>query len=90
MKSQSVEHAYQEFSLEYFRELATFGALSDEIIKRLMCEGCLYELEAGETLYSAGDKVQFSGFHLAREMARTIGELGDLIAETELKGKGRL
>lgn len=162
MKSLSVERLCEEFPSEHLRELATFGALSDEVIMNLMTEGHLYELEKDEKLYSAGDKVQgfyivlkgsmalyhhcqniptlthhygpgqqigfvgmialherkgtavaeqlsyvlsisinqFSVLHqtspesfgllmlnLAREMARTIGELGDLVAETELKGK---
>jgi CRP-like cAMP-binding protein len=156
MKTLTLEELYQQFSSEYFQELSTFGALSKEVVKRLLAEGEIFELEPGEYLYQIdssvdelyvilsgkialyhhhhdklglthyykpGQQIGFVGLitlhtrkgtaianekccilsistkqyydlyrsspeafgiltlNLAREMARTIGEMGDLIAE---------
>lgn len=40
----------------YFRELSTFGALSDEAILHLLVSGRLIELHEGEHLYEAGER----------------------------------
>ena len=160
MKTLSVEDLYRTLSPSYFEALSTFGALSEKVVKQLLTEGSLFELDAGEALYNTGDMVeeffvvltgnielfhfhrdqpslthcygpgqqigfvgmialherkgtaiakqkstivsisiqQFSELresmpdvfgllmlNLAREMARTIGELGDLIAELGAK-----
>ena len=156
MKYLTTEDLYRQFSLEHFRELATFGALSNQTIMNLLESGTLFELNDKEVLYNTDDKVEefyvvlsgsialFHSYHsipalihcygpgqqigfvgmialhnrkgqaiaqqnshilaistrqffdlqqtspedfgllminLSREMARTIGELGDLIAE---------
>jgi len=156
MKTLTLTELYQQFSSEYFQELSTFGALSEEVVKRLLAEGEIFELEPGENLYQVdnsvnelyvilsgkialyhhyhdkpglthyytpGQQIGFVGLitlhkrkgtavanekccilsisteqyydlyrtspdafglltlNLAREMARTIGEMGDLIAE---------
>lgn len=160
MKSLTLDRLCQEFSSDYFRELSTLGALSEDMVMRLMREGDIFELDPGEALYSAGDQAgefyvvlsgkialyhhhhnkpalthyyepgQQIGFvglialhermgtaiaeqqcyilsisrkqyfelrrsspesfglltlNLAREMARTIGEMGDLIAELRIQ-----
>lgn len=40
----------------YFRELSTLGALPDQVILRLMQGGRVIALDAGERLYSAGER----------------------------------
>lgn len=160
MKLLSFNRLYQQFSPDYFRELSTFGALSEEMVTRLMKEGDMFELDPGEALYQVGSAVdefyvilsgrialyhhhqdkpalthyyeagqqigyvglialhermgtaiadqkcnilsistkQYFGLHrsspetfglltlnLAREMARTIGDMGDLIAELRVQ-----
>lgn len=40
----------------YFRELSTFGALPDEAILRLLKQGRVINLQAGERLYSVGER----------------------------------
>lgn len=156
MKTLTLSKLYQRFSTEYIQGLATFGAISADVVKRLLEEGEIFELEPDETLYQVdspvdefyvilsgsialyhhyndkpvlthyyrpGQQIGFVGLialharkgtavaketccilsisrkqyhdlhrthpeafgvltlNLAREMARTIGEMGDLIAE---------
>lgn len=40
----------------YFHELSTFGALPDEVILRLLQDGRVIGLDAGELLYTAGER----------------------------------
>lgn len=40
----------------YFCELSSFGALSGEVIQYLLREGKVIALDAGDTLFSVGDK----------------------------------
>ena len=47
MKILTLTELYQQFSSEYFQELSTFGALSEEVVKRLLAEGEIFELEPG-------------------------------------------
>jgi CRP-like cAMP-binding protein len=47
-------HVLKKYPCECLRELATFGALSDECIQSLLKNGRLFELAAGEALYEAG------------------------------------
>ena len=159
MKSLTLDHLFQKFSVDYLRELSTFGALSDEMVMQLLREGEIFRLDPGEELYHVDDAVdefyvvlsgrialyhhhqnkpalthyydpgaqigyvglialhermgtaiadqqcyilsiskkQYFDLHrsspqtfglltlnLAREMARTIGEMGDLIAELRI------
>ncbi len=56
MKSVDGESLLQALGPEFFRELSTFGALSDRVIRRLLCEGSIVELEAGEVVYRAGER----------------------------------
>lgn len=156
MKTLTLTEFHQRFSSDYIQGLSTFGALSVDVVKRLLAEGEIFELEPGETLYQVdspvdefyvilsgtialyhhyhdkpalthyyrpGQQIGFVGLvalharkgtavaddkccvlsisskqyydlhqtspedfglltlNLAREMARTIGEMGDLIAE---------
>lgn len=39
----------------YFRELSSFGALPDEVIRNLLEDGRVISLDAGDTLYTAGN-----------------------------------
>jgi CRP-like cAMP-binding protein len=54
MKRLRVEQILDEFPCAQLRELATFGALSDECILKLLDIGSLMELAPGEALYEAG------------------------------------
>ncbi|MGB0466485.1 MAG: cyclic nucleotide-binding domain-containing protein [Pontibacterium sp.] len=58
MKSVSTEQLCQTFSPEYFRELSSFGAISDETVLKLLRDGNVFHLEPDEVLYHAGEKVQ--------------------------------
>ena len=58
MQTVALERLLENYSKEYFRELATFGALSDETIRWLLTEGCILKLDKGDTLYQAGNQVQ--------------------------------
>lgn len=57
MKPLTFDHLCQLFPPDYFRELSTFGALSEEMVTRLLREGNIFELEAGDTLYRVGSAV---------------------------------
>ncbi len=57
MKSLSFDRLYHQFSPAYFRELSTFGALSEEMVARLMEQGDIFELGPGEELYHVGTAV---------------------------------
>ena len=48
--------------LPYFRELSTFGALSDKAFTDLLIQGSIRQLEKGEILYQWGTEV--TGFSL--------------------------
>lgn len=164
MKSLTFDQLCELLPVDYFRELSTFGALSEGMVIRLMREGNIFELEQGEELYRLGDHVaefyvvlsgrialyhhhkdkpalthyyeageqigyvglialherkgtaladrncvilsisrkQYFDLHrsspetfglltlnLAREMARTIGEMGDLIAELRIHPRNK-
>jgi CRP-like cAMP-binding protein len=54
MHKVSVEQILNKFPFEHLRELATFGALSDQCILNLLENGRLMKLEPGDTLYEAG------------------------------------
>ncbi|PHQ15956.1 hypothetical protein CLH61_07405 [Marinobacter profundi] len=40
----------------YFRDLSSLGALPDEVILRLLQEGRVISLDAGDSLYAVGDR----------------------------------
>ncbi|MBN3562080.1 Crp/Fnr family transcriptional regulator [Aliamphritea spongicola] len=50
MKTLQAESLLKEFGLPYFRELASFGALSDEMIRNMVHKGVCVQLEQGEIL----------------------------------------
>ena len=50
MKTLQAEPLLKQFSLPYFRELASFGALSDEMIHNMLHKGVCVQLEQGEIL----------------------------------------
>ncbi|NVK40393.1 MAG: Crp/Fnr family transcriptional regulator [Oceanospirillaceae bacterium] len=56
MKSVDGETLLHTLGPEYFRELSTFGALSDRVVRRLLCEGDIFELDAGEVVYRPGER----------------------------------
>jgi CRP-like cAMP-binding protein len=57
MKTLTVSELYQRFSLEYIQGLSTFGAIPADVVKRLLAEGDIFELEPDETLYQANNPV---------------------------------
>lgn len=57
MKSITLERLFEEFSVDYFRELSTFGALSDDMVMQLMTEGEIFQLDECEELYHVDDAV---------------------------------
>ena len=52
----------ESLGLPYFRQLSTFGALSDKSIIDLLSDGCISQLEKGEILYHWGTEV--TGFRV--------------------------
>jgi len=54
MNNLTVEQVLDKFPCTHLRELATFGALSDQCILELLNIGNLMELAPGEALYEAG------------------------------------
>jgi len=56
MKVVDGEAVLEALGQAHFRELSTFGALSDRVVRRLLCEGEVYELERGDTVYRAGER----------------------------------
>lgn len=57
MKSITLERLFEEFSVDYFRELSTFGALSDDMVMQLLREGKIFQLDEGQELYHVDDAV---------------------------------
>lgn len=47
---------WQAQSPAYFHELSTFGALPDDVIMRLLLDGKVIHLDAGEMIYDAGER----------------------------------
>ncbi|GAA0847821.1 hypothetical protein GCM10009113_24850 [Marinobacter szutsaonensis] len=47
---------WQQRGPAFFRELSSFGALPDAVIKKLLEEGRLLSLSPGDSLYSVGDR----------------------------------
>lgn len=47
---------WQAQAADYFRELSTFGALPDEVIQRLLQNGRVITLDAGDVLYTVGER----------------------------------
>lgn len=58
MNRLSVVQVLDNYPCEHLRELATFGALSDDCILQLLQIGRLMELAPGESLYEAGTSAQ--------------------------------
>jgi len=58
MKTLSSDHFRQTFNLEYLQGLASFGAISELTILRLLERGRIIELEPNEELYQQGAQVQ--------------------------------
>ena len=58
MNTLNVTQVLDNYPYEHLRELATFGALSDECILQLLQIGRLTELAPGETLYEANTSAQ--------------------------------
>jgi len=57
MKTLTLTEFHQRFSSDYIQGLSTFGALSVDVVKRLLAEGEIFELEPGETLYQVDSPV---------------------------------
>ncbi|WP_019529406.1 Crp/Fnr family transcriptional regulator [Dasania marina] len=49
----------KQHGLTYFRELATFGALSDQVIQYILSEGCITHYKQGEYLQRQGTANDF-------------------------------
>lgn len=47
---------WQKQGPEFFRELSSFGAMPDAVIKKLLDEGRVLSLGPGDSLYSVGDR----------------------------------
>ncbi|NVK44159.1 MAG: cyclic nucleotide-binding domain-containing protein [Oceanospirillaceae bacterium] len=55
MRRLSGQQLLETWGLSYFRDISTFGALSDATISHLIRSGQVLELEPGEVLFEAGD-----------------------------------
>lgn len=58
MEKLKLTQLLDEFDLAYFRELATFGALSDTAIVALLEGGKIYRLAAGEKIQRFGEAAE--------------------------------
>lgn len=80
MKTLEAETVIASMGLPYFRELSTFGALPDEIVRWLLDGGTIMQLEKDEVLYRAGDRAV--GFYVVLK--------GSLAAYFEFEGQQAL
>jgi CRP-like cAMP-binding protein len=55
MKTLDVDFVMEWLGRAYFHELSTFGALSEESVRFLLCGGRLLQLHGGDLLYRAGE-----------------------------------
>lgn len=55
MRRLSGQRLLDERGLPYFRDVSTFGALSDSTVSHLVRSGEVLQLEPGEVLFEAGD-----------------------------------
>ncbi|GGB80632.1 hypothetical protein GCM10011352_02910 [Marinobacterium zhoushanense] len=55
MKIIDARDYWQAQGVTHFRELSTFGALPERVVHRLLLDGRVISLDAGETLYSSGE-----------------------------------
>ncbi|MBV1788212.1 cyclic nucleotide-binding domain-containing protein [Marinobacterium sp. D7] len=55
MKVIDAREYWQAQGTAYFQELSAFGALPERVVHRLLLDGRLISLAAGETLYTSGD-----------------------------------
>ncbi|WP_432470157.1 hypothetical protein [Amphritea sp. HPY] len=56
MKTISYEQVVDEYGIAYFRGLASFGALSDEVITYLLASGVISSYAAGEVICKYGER----------------------------------
>ncbi len=78
MNRLSVEPVLEQFPCTHLRELATFGALSDECILQLLA---ITGKQFFELNSSAPEHFGLLMINLSRGMARTISILGDVITD---------
>ncbi|MCP8687052.1 Crp/Fnr family transcriptional regulator [Marinobacterium sedimentorum] len=57
MKTIDGQALWHSLGAVHFREMSTFGALPDTTVQRLLAEGHVRQLDQGEVLYRAGDRV---------------------------------
>ncbi|ANG63993.1 hypothetical protein A8C75_16960 [Marinobacterium aestuarii] len=57
MKTIDGQALWHSLGASHFREMSTFGALPDSTVQRLLTEGKVRQLDKGEVLYRAGDRV---------------------------------
>jgi len=62
MRRLAGQRLLDEWGLQYFRDISTFGALNDSTIIHLIRSGQVLELEPGEVLFEAGD--ESDGFYV--------------------------
>jgi len=62
MKALTLPDVYRRFSSKYIQGLSTFGAISEDVVKQVLEEGEIFELEPGEILYEVGSSVD--GFYV--------------------------
>lgn len=62
MNTLTSSELYQQFTIEDLQGLATFGAMPEQLVRKLLEEGDLFELEADETLYKVDSPVD--GFYV--------------------------
>ncbi|MCU7796332.1 MAG: cyclic nucleotide-binding domain-containing protein [Candidatus Thiodiazotropha sp. (ex Semelilucina semeliformis)] len=51
MQMITVEELFEQYSLDYFKQASTFGALSETTLRWLLKEGRIVRLETGEPLF---------------------------------------
>nr|WP_067290477.1 Crp/Fnr family transcriptional regulator [Marinobacterium profundum] len=57
MKTIDGQALWHSLGAVHFREMSTFGALPDTTVQRLLAEGHVRQLDKGEVLFRAGDRV---------------------------------
>lgn len=80
MKTLNATTVIASLGQPYFRELSTFGALPDDIVRELLEGGDIFQLEKGDVLYRVGDRA--AGFYVVLQ--------GSLAAYFEYEGQEAL
>jgi len=69
MNTLTFEAFFQQFDIDYFRELSTFGALSEQAVISLLQQGEIQQFEKGETMDAVNQALDHFFIILTGDMA---------------------